>query len=328
MCEALCCFNFRSSSPAAAQKNATTSIGKGVLEGIIISLQPSSFSTSHGVRPHYVPQLDYNHLRSRGYAVLLRGIGASVVTEMVSQIRKYFNQPVSIKQVDVHPSGGDERGFVDCGTRKQLFLVRDSGVPKMLAATTNYWRLCHELAVRCLRDIETDLLYQPGTLTSLVDQSDDPPHVQMSASLLRLFQYSSSSSVAVTDEVLSAQHTDLGLLALGVRTAPGLECWDHSQRAFLNAEQGLQNNDVVIVVGDSLRMLTNGIYSSARHRVVAGAEERVAIIFHLRMRCDATFDAAALSTPRTGTFHSLFRDAADWMHHLRSKRWSVNAPVD
>ena len=103
-----------------------------------------------------------------------------------------------------------------------------------------------------------------GTLT-LPDHQKD-----MTATLLRMFKY-------LPNQGFADQHTDLGLLTLCAGTQPGLQCLkrDEEEPYWVNA-------DPVVLVGQTMRILSDGLIRPGIHKVVPSPKGRFSIVYALR----------------------------------------------
>jgi isopenicillin N synthase-like dioxygenase len=120
-----------------------------------------------------------------------------------------------------------------------------------------------------------------GTLT--MPAAED----QMTYTLLRLFRY------FPTTGVVAEPHTDLGLLTLCVGDRGGLEVLDRTRstddhpvwidaasEAQTQTEQ--QTQTATILVGQTLKALSNETFNAGIHRVVGNPEGRHSVVFALR----------------------------------------------
>jgi isopenicillin N synthase-like dioxygenase len=132
---------------------------------------------------------------------------------------------------------------------------------------------------------------------------------------LRACRYTSDASGCATladgRRVLCAEHNDVGLLTLDAKASvPGLQAFHRAQRRWVSLEgsHGLDGSLVAeggvarprlltVMVGDTLAALSNGDYTSCRHRVLAPmppaghtTAERIGLPYLFRCRGDAVMD--------------------------------------
>ena len=142
------------------------------------------------------------------------------------------------------------------------------------------WQACALLLFRILCDIArssqldlkiwNDIL--DGTLT--MPENDE----QMTYSLLRLFKYLPTSGLA-------EKHDDLGLLTICIGDRGGLEVLDRVKSSnehphWIDAGKGPCT--ATILVGLTLKALSNGTMNSGMHRVVGNPVGRRSVVFALR----------------------------------------------
>ncbi|ETI22814.1 hypothetical protein G647_06890 [Cladophialophora carrionii CBS 160.54] len=148
-------------------------------------------------------------------------------------------------------------------------------------AAARAWQDCALLLFRILCDLARWSHLDPssvwddildGTLTM------PPAEDQMTYTLLRLFRYVPTTGVAET-------HTDLGLLTLCVGDRDGLEVLDRRRSTddrpvWINAAG--EARTATILVGQTLRALSNETFNAGGHRVVGNAAGRHSVVFALR----------------------------------------------
>jgi isopenicillin N synthase-like dioxygenase len=117
--------------------------------------------------------------------------------------------------------------------------------------------------------------------------------------LLRLIQYRSQPSQLNTHTAMAA-HTDVGLITIGLRTAPGLQIRAAASEKWQNVESTLLCGQPILLVGETLRLLTGNALPSCVHRVSEIGADRLAWVYPLRMRADARVDFQALAGRQTG----------------------------
>jgi len=101
---------------------------------------------------------------------------------------------------------------------------------------------------------------------------------QVMYTLMRLFRYLPTTGVA-------EEHTDLGLLTLCVGDGAGLQVLKRArspgeQRAWI--EGGVGTANATVLVGQTLKALSNGLIVAGAHRVVGNPNGRNSVVFALR----------------------------------------------
>ncbi|OAP60224.1 hypothetical protein AYL99_05226 [Fonsecaea erecta] len=118
--------------------------------------------------------------------------------------------------------------------------------------------------------IWNDLL--DGTLTMPASEEE------MTFTLLRVFRYLPATGFA-------EKHTDLGLLTICIGDSGGLEVLDRLKSTDENlvwVDSGAKPRTATILVGQTLKALSNGVLSPGIHRVVQNPNGRNSVVFALR----------------------------------------------
>jgi len=107
-----------------------------------------------------------------------------------------------------------------------------------------------------------------------------PVATDYEASVLRIYRYSVSmqrdvaaSGTAAPEQLnplggdSKGAHADLGILTIAPRgTVPGLQIFDEDKNQWLDAEEGNDPRDCVVFVGETLGLISNGVYRACMHR--------------------------------------------------------------
>lgn len=237
-----------------------------------------------------------------GHAIL-QGVAPSLLTEAKRDIQTYFSQHANYKNQHVSTEH-HELGYRNLG-HKEVFMVRERNLPAELAICQALASALHQLSLRCLDFIANELQINSTTLRNLVEV-DMVPANGCSASLLRLLNYSGVAKDTIS--VAGDAHEDLGLLTLVCYTGvPALEIYDfrHDQ-GWLDIETLQNPDDIIVMTGESLSLLSNGYYLPATHRVRATTKPRLAILYQLRFKQDALLDSQQFETVVTDKFKKPF----------------------
>jgi isopenicillin N synthase-like dioxygenase len=151
------------------------------------------------------------------------------------------------------------------------------------------WRECALLLFRILCDLARWSQLDVSVWDDILDGTLMMPAAedQMTYTLLRLFRY------FPTTGVVAEPHTDLGLLTLCVGDRGGLEVLDRTRSTddhpvWINAASEAQTQTepqtqtATILVGQTLKALSNETFNPGIHRVVGNPEGRHSVVFALR----------------------------------------------
>ncbi|ETN46960.1 uncharacterized protein HMPREF1541_01150 [Cyphellophora europaea CBS 101466] len=198
---------------------------------------------------------------------------------LFSELKAYFALPTASKRNIYPPKPGTEWGHYAIPSEKQFLTLRCTVHPDSTLESTaeQVWRDAATLLHRILCDVarESDLPCSvwddmlDGTLSLPSDEAD------VSGTLLRMFEYEPEAGYA-------GEHTDLGLLTLCVGTRPGLECLDMEASVKQGMEIWVEPEGPVVLVGQTLRGLSEGGINAGVHRVRATKEGRLSVVFALR----------------------------------------------
>lgn len=203
----------------------------------------------------------------------------SSTSHLFDESNAYFSQPSSSRADLYPPKSGTEWGYYDIAGEKAFLTLRCGVHPKtpLEATASQFWQhvsaLLHRILCDLARanglpwDIWDDML--DGTLSLPATEGD------ASGTLLRLFKYEPSGGFA-------GEHTDMGLLTLCVGTAPGLECLDLEASVAADDKVWVDVAGPVVLVGQTIRSLSNARINAGIHRVRATEEGRYSAVFALR----------------------------------------------
>ncbi|EXJ58206.1 hypothetical protein A1O7_05631 [Cladophialophora yegresii CBS 114405] len=224
---------------------------------------------------------------------------AGTLAELMATSAAFFDQQDHVK-ARAYPSSkaGTEFGYYKVEKEKEYVSGNVAPLHHSLGDTAaRAWQERALLLFRILCDLTRwchfDTLPPPSSLWSsvwndILDGTLKMPasEDQMTYTLLRLFRYVPATGVAET-------HIDLGLLTLCVGDREGLEVLDrqHSTNERpvwinLNAagavEAAGEARVATILVGQTLRALSQRTFNAGIHRVVGNAEGRHSVVFALR----------------------------------------------
>ncbi|RMZ79045.1 hypothetical protein DV737_g3593, partial [Chaetothyriales sp. CBS 132003] len=202
----------------------------------------------------------------------------SSIHKLFQYLESFYQQTLEDKKTMYPAKLGTEFGFYHVENEKEYVTLRcrsgDGGDGTLEDLAAEVWQQSGILLHRILCDIARD----SGLATSIWDQILDgtlalPANESgMTHALLRMFKYYPGQGVA-------EKHTDLGLLTLCVGTQPGLQCLrcDGDQQPYWVDATG-----PVVLVGQTLRALGNGLLRTGVHQVVPSPEGRLSIVYTLR----------------------------------------------
>lgn len=197
---------------------------------------------------------------------------------LFDELTTYFGLPEATK-VGLYPKKkGTEWGFYDIPQEKEFLTLRCALHPytPLEVHAAQVWSKAASLLHRILCDLArangmpvdswNDML--EGTLALPTSES------QAGGTLIRMFKYEPSGGFA-------GEHTDLGLLTLCIGSAPGLECLD-MEKSVAADEKIWTPADPVVLVGQTIRGLSDGRINAGIHRVSATDKGRLSVVFALR----------------------------------------------
>lgn len=238
-----------------------------------------------------------HHLAQQGWLCLTPPESLSQsITQLIRNSSSFFNMPRMYK-IGFYPAKlGTEFGYYHVADEKEYVTFRchvhtdlsstldptrvSPLVPKLENSADKAWREAGKFLYRILCDIarisELDLSIWSdildGTLT--MPETED----QMTYTFMRLFRYFPTTGEA-------AEHSDLGLLTLCVGDGDGLQVLDRASSSNTNRvwmDATAKNKNVTVLVGQTLRAISNGSLNPGMHRVVGNPNGRHSVIFALR----------------------------------------------
>lgn len=238
-----------------------------------------------------------------------------------SSIQSYFHQPENYKKLHQRIDHA-ELGYRDL-MHKETFMVRESHLPNELLPCLPLANDLHHIGLQCLRTISKELQWDENLLSNLVDVCAIPT-VGIAHSVLRLIHYRKSHSIL---NPACNIHQDLGLLTLVCFTGvPALEVYDYTHHTeWIDLELNQGKHDIIVLVGESLSLISNHYFLPASHRVRASNQDRLSILYQLRFKHDAMIDSTLFETPITGKFNQSFcMTGKDYLESEIKIRQSVN----
>ena len=151
---------------------------------------------------------------------------------------------------------------------------------KLEDTAADMWKQCAAILFRILCDLARWSHLDLSVWNTILDGTLSMPksEAQMTYTLLRVFQYLPTTGFA-------EMHTDLGLLTVCIGNRSGLEVLDRSKSA---KDQPVwvcpahEAQTATILVGETLRALSNGVFKAGMHRVMGNSEGRNSIVLALR----------------------------------------------
>lgn len=215
------------------------------------------------------------------------------VTDLFASSTNFFTMAGDQKLVTYPAKAGTEFGYYTVPEEKEYITFRcrihsntssqsdaNSSLQKLEDTTAKVWRQAGALLFRILCDLtrwsNLDLSVWDDILDGTLIMPD--AESQMTYTLLRLFQYLPTTGVA-------EKHSDLGLLTMCVGNRSGLEVVD---RIASTSEKlawvcpSTETRTATILIGSTLKALSNGIFNTGVHRVVGNPEGRNSVVFALR----------------------------------------------
>jgi isopenicillin N synthase-like dioxygenase len=238
--------------------------------------------TDSSSNPEYLAQL-----RNGGWAVLA-DVPYAKAADLIATTQAYFAQDTVCKQRDtVQLDNGHFDGYGSQGVHKEMLFIRNAPLPTPIAREAEaFWRWAHRLALSVLSDIAGDMGVAPHYFLELVTRVCTPP-ADAGTNVLRFFNYRPPAEAAAALPQPSNAHHDLGLLAIGLRSTPGLQVQTPHAAQWHAIEAELPATHAVVMVGRTLSALTGGRYPSCYHQVAHAETPRFSAVFQLRVRDDA-----------------------------------------
>ncbi|KIY00813.1 uncharacterized protein Z520_03479 [Fonsecaea multimorphosa CBS 102226] len=237
------------------------------------------------------------HLARQGWLSLpLPETLSSTVTDLFESSARFFDLPDQEK-ADLYPSkAGTEFGFYTVPNEKDYITFRcrihstdkesrvsSPRLPLLRTLEDNAARAWQEGALllwRILCDITRWSDLDLSIWNDILDGCRTMPESEeeMGYTLLRLFRYLPATGFA-------ERHTDLGLLTICIGDSGGLEVLDRfksTNEKPLWIDSGAKPQTATILVGQTLKALSNGMLSPGVHRVVENPNGRNSAVFALR----------------------------------------------
>jgi hypothetical protein len=211
---------------------------------------------------------------------------------------------------------------------KEFFIICDDNIPQELLPCLTYLNWVHGFAKNYLIELEQQLALPAGRLLSLIPAKPMQKGIK-SPAYLRLTHYYATNML--TSAEVSDAHQDIGLLTVLPRTlSPALEVYDFSDAGeWLQAEKSLSDDELLILVGETLSKITNYHFIACAHQVVRTPKERISIVYQLHATPHTQLDSTQFETEITGKFfHPFSITAEEFVLNERKHRPSVNADND
>lgn len=223
------------------------------------------------------------------FAVRNTGINSEVITAAYAQSEKFFKSDAAFKATCYDKTLNGQRGFVP-GERAKGENVQDYKEFVHIGKDKNLWptqegyeeamtTLYSELAKYAIPLQEAIVLTINKKAGSQIPLDYFHQMTKEGDSLLRALYYPAVSEVT-TSLYWAAPHTDIDFLTiLPFATAQGLQVFFRGEWLTISVPE----DAFVVNVGDMLENLTNGLFKSARHRVLAQMpnQDRFSMVFFL-----------------------------------------------
>ena len=201
----------------------------------------------------------------------------SDLDKLFEKLEAFYAQPLQLKKELYPEKHFTEFGYYHVEDEKEYVTLRRSsdqgGDPELETFAAKVWQQAGALLHRMLCDIARATELPPSVWDQMLDGTLTLPanETDMTATLLRLFKYFPGQGFA-------GKHTDLGLLTLCCGTAPGLQCLknDEVEPCWVDAQ------GPVVLVGQTLRALSDGLIRPGVHQVVPNPKGRFSVVFALR----------------------------------------------
>ena len=218
------------------------------------------------------------HLLQQGWLFL--PISESLQTQintLSKEVAQFFDRPDDEKKHLYPARQGTEVGFYPVAGEKEYvtFRHRVGAIPELEAHVARIWAAIASLLHRILCDIARSSEIAPSAWDQLLRNSLKLPasaeSLDTTTTLLRLFRYYPSGGFA-------AEHVDIGLLTLCVGDGEGLQVLDTSQQPA----QWRNVEGPTILVGETVKLLSDGMIRAGAHRVLPNDKGRTSTVFTLR----------------------------------------------
>jgi isopenicillin N synthase-like dioxygenase len=233
----------------------------------------------------------------------------------------FFNQDMAYKNQFNISDISQEQGY-RFQAHKEQFMLRNGCLPPDLQNVLALGQYLHWLASKLMLEIAEAFQWQPEELLQLIDPFMTDTQ-QKNSSIMRIIYYHPDDSRTLSSEC----HQDLGLLTLLCPTSyPALEVYDYEdQGSWLALEKQQDSQDIIVMAGESLSLLTNQKLLACSHRIRTPKIPRLAITYQLRMRSDAYLNSLQFENEITGNFQKPFKMlAGDFLQNEKQNRQSIN----
>jgi isopenicillin N synthase-like dioxygenase len=214
-----------------------------------------------------------------------------------------------------------ESGYQYLSPTKEMFMLRNTDCPEDLVFCRQLARELHQFSLQYLVNIFHRLQLDPNTISEFI-AGDEFHNNEKSNSILRILKYEAGDPTAYASDM----HQDLGLLTLVTHTGvPAIEVYDFEDDHWIEPESIQSPDELFIMAGESLSLISNGLYIPANHRVKTPDTTRLAINYQLRFKPDAQLTSSFFTTDVTQHFSQAFNmTGAEFLHFETSRRTSVN----
>jgi hypothetical protein len=253
----------------------------------MLQAQRSRAFQVQAIRPPEADSGYLSQLRTGGWAVLAAH-PYDDAPALLSATQAYFAQDAACKDRDTMDfDAAHFDGYGSQGAQKEMLFVRNAPLPAPVAVEAQtFWQWAHQLAQSVLSDVAREQGVDPRYFLELITGSCALPS-EAGTNVLRLFHYRPPVQDSQSPPQPSNAHHDLGLLAIGLRSTPGLQAQTPDAPGWHDIEPGLPKTHAVVMVGRTLSTLTGGRYPSCYHRIVHGDVPRFSAVYQLRVRDDA-----------------------------------------
>ena len=210
------------------------------------------------------PRADLRALAARGWCALLP---LPAQLRLLQLVRHFLAQDAAAKGAWADPCDG-ARHYTPLQGGREAFTIRDACLPSALQRPARRaWRHAMQVSHAMLLQIEAAGAGPAGRLTELLERGPLPA-ASKSACLLRHFRCAPVEEPGAQAAV--GAHADLGLLSFCLEDTAGLEVWDRLECSWRRPPP----DEVIILAGEALCLITGGAFPPCRHRVIRGPRAR------------------------------------------------------
>lgn len=241
--------------------------------------------------------------------------------DLYSQLNRsaaqFFSLPSQTKTALYSPINGTELGYVDIPGEKSYISFRAQTThadTELEQVAAQVWQETYNILYRILGDVAWAMNSSPEVWDKILDGVSPMPTKTEDATptFLRVFRYEPNSGIAES-------HTDLGLLTLCVGDGQGLQVCVIDQNG---KDHWVEYTEPTLLVGKTLKTLSDGRLRAGVHRVVGNAEGRSSIVYALRPSTKHEIDLSVFPG-KEGTTHM-----GEFWKKMWSGAFNVNAPRD